>query len=157
MLENFKTHEFFDNETYELLGDNAMRLLDIRLKMTIDSIRKVLGIPMLINNGKDLQNRCYRTLKSNVGAKEGGHYKGMAVDFDLQGKTADETRKLIYKNIDRFPYIRCIETDVNWVHIDVMDWNDSDKRLGVNDSTVLLYSPKTGSKVISRNDIQDYA
>ena len=121
--------------------------------MTIDSIRKVLGIPMFINNGKDLQNRCYRTLKSNVGAKAGAHYKGMAVDFDFVKVNAEEGIKLIYKNIIKFPYIRCIETDVNWIHVDVMGEDDSDKRKGVNEKTILLYSPVTGSKVVNRNEL----
>lgn len=164
MLENFKTHEFFDKETYELLGDKAMSLLDIRLKMTIDSIRKKLGYSMIINNwanGGQFSQRGFRTQKSTTGAKDGSHYKGMGVDFDCYDKgklvNADEIRKKIMKNIDVFPYIRGCEVGINWNHWDVMGEEDSDKRKGVNDKTILLYSPKTGSKVISRNDIQDYA
>lgn len=157
MLENFKTKEFFDNETYKLLGDNAMRLLDIRLKMTIDSIRKVLGIQMFINNGKDLQERCYRTLASKEGSVTGAHYKGMAVDFDLKGLTANEARKLIYKNIDKFPYIRGIEIGINWVHIDIMDYNDSDKRNGVNDKMIILFDKENDSKLISREELKKLA
>lgn len=163
MLENFKTAELFDKETYELLGDQAMKLLDIRLKMTIDSIRKKLGYPMVVNDWSfsrkgSFQKRCFRTQKSTTGAKAGSHFRGMGVDFDCYKKgvmiPAERIRKLIYKHIDQFPYIRCIETDINWVHVDVMGQEDSDRRRGIDEYNVLLWSPKSGSKVVTRHELE---
>jgi hypothetical protein len=167
MLENFKTAEFFDKETYELLGDQAMKLLDIRLKLTIDTIRKTLGYPMVINdwsvkpNGT-FQNRCFRTQKSTTGAKEGSHYKGMGVDFDCYRKgvllPASEVRKRIMSNIAKYPYIRCFETGINWVHIDVMGEEDSYRRTGIDEKHILIYDFRTKkSTAVARNEISSYS
>jgi len=160
MLEHFKTVEFFDKETYELLGDQAMKLLDIRLKLTIDMIRKELGYPMVINNwasNGQFKDRCFRTQKSTTGAKEGSHFKGLGVDFDCYDKgkliPADIIRDKIFKRIHKFPYIMCVETDITWCHIDCMEEEDSPKRGGIKGSKILLWSPKTGSKVVDRREL----
>lgn len=160
MLELFKPQEFVDKETFDLLGVHSLRLLDIRLKITIDALRQVLNMPMVINNwstGGQFKDRCFRTQKSTTGAKDGGHYKGMAVDFDCYRNgvlvKADDVRLLIYRNMSKFPHIRCFEYDINWVHIDIMGQEDSDKRQGVTENKILLYSPEKGSRVVSRNEL----
>jgi hypothetical protein len=65
---------------------------------------------------------------------------------------ADNVRKFILDNISKFQHIRCLEVDINWVHVDVMEDHDNPaKRTGVTENTILLYSPKTGSKIIQRS------
>jgi hypothetical protein len=165
MLERFKIQELVDKETFELLGEQAWKLLDIRLKLTLDTISRETGWTIIINTWSFKQpskyglfvDRGFRTQKSNTGAKEGAHYRGMAIDCDCYHKDGsrikpDDVRLYIKKNINKLPYIMCLETDINWVHFDVMDEDDnSNKRKGVNSKTLLLYSPLTGSKVVNRN------
>jgi hypothetical protein len=173
MLENFKTAEFFDKETYELLGDQAMKLLDIRLKMTIDRIRKELGYFMIINTwsfrnwqrfgSQQWNDRCFRSQKSGTGAKEGSHYKGMGVDFDCydskwQMIPAKIVRKKMFDNIHLFPYIHCFEVGINWLHIDVMDEEASPRRTGIKGDNILLYDFRTkSSSVVTRDEISSYS
>ena len=169
MLERFKVFEIVDKETFELLGEQAWKLIDMRLKLTLDTLSKETGWTIIINTWNFKQpskyglfvDRGFRTQKSNTGAKEGAHPKGMALDcdcYDKAGKRIEPNvvRNFIMNNIDLFPHIRCIEIDINWVHIDVMDEFDSDRRKGVGEKTILLYSPKTGSMVVKRNEIHTY-
>ena len=165
MLVNFRTEEFVDRATFELLGIEAIKLLDERLKLTIEQIRKFYNFPMVINNwvfGGNFQNRCYRTQKSIVGSRSGSHYRGMGVDFDCYDAKkvmipAIEMRKKIFADIDKFPYIRMIETGVNWVHVDVMDEKDSQRRIGCNDSNILIYDFVTkSSQFVNRSDLENY-
>jgi hypothetical protein len=159
-MKYFSVKELVDKKTYEELGEASIELLSPRLIDTIETLRELLGMNMLINNwyhGGLFQQRGYRSIDSGVGKVNGAHYKGMAVDFDCykNGKlqSADSIREKIYDYIISLPHIRCIEIDVSWIHIDVMGEEDSDKRKGVNEKKILLYSPITGSKVINRNDL----
>lgn len=166
MNKYFVVQEFVDKETYELLGDNAIKLMDNRILQTIFDIRKEIGMPIIINNWHTKENgfqyRGYRTIKSDVGIKTGAHYKGMAVDFDVYNSMnsimpASLVRKFLYSNIDKFQHIRCIEDDINWNHIDVMGELDSDRRIGINSDRILIYSPKLGASVKTRDYLkQEY-
>ena len=159
-MKYFSVKELVDKQTYNLLGESSIDLISPKLIETIEDLRLYLDLPMIINNwyhGGKFQYRGYRNEDCGVGAKEGAHYKGMAVDFDCyeNGKLldADEVRKRIIKLLNSLPHIRCFETDIKWVHIDVMGEEDSDKRKGVNEKSILFYSPKTGSKVVSRDEL----
>lgn len=46
----FKTQELVDKEVYELIGDNAVNLLDERLIETIDAVREILDVPLICND-----------------------------------------------------------------------------------------------------------
>lgn len=47
------------------------------------------------------------------------HQQGMAVDFDVEGKTADEVRKWITQHKVSLPHPCRIENGTSWVHLDV--------------------------------------
>lgn len=46
----FETKELVDQEVYNLLGENAIKLIDSRLIETIDVIREILGVSLICNN-----------------------------------------------------------------------------------------------------------
>ena len=46
----FTVEELVDEETYDLLGDQAIKLIDERLIKTIDAAREILGVPLICNN-----------------------------------------------------------------------------------------------------------
>jgi hypothetical protein len=47
------------------------------------------------------------------------HCQGMGVDFDVKGMSAEEVRKWIVDNKIFLPHPIRLESDVNWVHLDV--------------------------------------
>jgi len=158
----FGIKELADKETYEFLGDEAWKLFDIRLLITLDKIKRETGWTIIVNTWSfkttkygSFSQRGYRALHSTTGAKGGAHYLGMAIDFDAYDNgeriSPDKVREYLLANIEKFCYIRCLETDINWVHLDVMGWEDHPKRSGVTDNKILLWSPKTGSKIIERS------
>ena len=51
--------------------------------------------------------------------------QGTAVDFDVQGMSAEEVRKWIERNKVLLPYPIRLEEGVNWVHLDMR--NDGSK------------------------------
>jgi hypothetical protein len=57
------------------------------------------------------------------------HCLGKAIDFNAKDQSAEETRKIIKANIDKFEYPIRLEKDVTWVHIDVMQPNGSTANL----------------------------
>ena len=62
-----------------------------------------------------------------------GHQLGAALDYDVQGYTAEEARKKIIENADLLPYPERLEEDVNWVHSDC--YNDG------SEAKVKLFHP----------------
>ena len=159
-MKYFSVKELVDKKTYDELGEASIDLISPKLIETIETLRELLNMNMVINNwyhGGLFQQRGYRQQSSGVGKVNGSHYKGLGVDFDCykNGKLqkADDIRVKIKDFIISLPHIRCIEEDISWVHIDCMGEEDSDKRKGVNKDKILLFSPITGSKVVNRNDL----
>lgn len=62
-----------------------------------------------------------------------GHQLGAALDYDVQGYTAEEARQKIIENADLLPYPERLEEDVNWVHSDC--YNDG------SEAKVKLFHP----------------
>ena len=109
----FGIKELVDKETYSLLGKEAWKLLDIRLIMTLDNLKRETGWTIIANTwsfkstGSPLfSQRGYRSKRSGTGAKGGAHYLGMAIDFDAYraGKRIEpsDVRKYILDNINKF-------------------------------------------------------
>lgn len=101
--------------------------------ITIDSLRKQFG-PMYINTwaldaGVQAKHglwngRGYRDL--NLEKKPNYvslHCAGMATDSSFDNVTAEEARKFILENPDKFPFINCLEMTlkgepIGWLHWD---------------------------------------
>jgi len=83
---------------------------------------------------------------------------GMAADIDFYDSKgnkigADTIRAKIFEDLALFPFIRCIETGVSWVHIDVMGEEDSPKRTGCDTKKVMLFDTQNRVSWIERKEL----
>ena len=132
-------HKYFDKEevlskhVYNIGG--GYELLHPDLQNLVVWIREKLGRPMFANNwaiGGQFSQRGYRTnddpvCKAQKFVPGSAHFKGMALDFDVKGMTAEQVRKWLYENQEDAPVRFRVEKGVNWVHVDVMPHKASDK------------------------------
>lgn len=123
---------------YKPLGDYFfLSRFDIRLIKTLLVIREALDKPITINNwlwgGKyderglrDTSTPMVQNRAKNNDPWLSGHVISMAVDFDVEGMTANEVRKWLNKNKFILPYKIRLERKykgkyITWVHLDVCD------------------------------------
>ena len=121
-----------DKETYELLGDNAINLFNEGLLKDLDNLREYFNKKMTINNwywGGVLSQRGFRSLKSETGGLGSQHRQGNAIDFDVEGFTAEQVRKYIIENKHLYPSISRMESNVGWVHCDAKPLDKNQKRI----------------------------
>lgn len=83
-----------------------------KLVKLADRIREHYGVPMIVSSGV----RCV-THNTNVGGHENSrHMRGLAMDFTVKGRTADEVLEYVWKQPEvRYAY----KIDANYVHMDV--------------------------------------
>jgi hypothetical protein len=128
--EHFFLEELVCPDVYKKWGYIAWSFFDDRLLTTIETIRNKLGKPIYVNNwdsGGDFDERGLRCNFCNlVKTKTAAgilylspHIRGCAVDFDVEGMTAEEVRQWLVKNKIILPYAIRLENNVNWVHLDV--------------------------------------
>lgn len=118
----FTIEELVPPDIYNTLGSEAWDLFNPKLIDTIDFIRESLNRPITANNyawGGKHTLRGYRPKNCAIGAKRSAHKTGEAIDFDVQGMTADEVRAWLVNNKDRLPHPIRIEAVGCWVHVDV--------------------------------------
>ena len=119
----FKIQELVPLHLYNLLHEDALwNLFDEGLIKSIDAIKeKFPNGSIIINNyawsGTRTQSGI-RTKDSKYYSEGSMHSVGKAVDMVFTKYTADEVREYILKNQGEFPFIRRIEEDVSWLHID---------------------------------------
>ena len=153
--------ELVDKDVYKLIGENAIKLIDSRLLVTIEQLENFFACTLICNTWSFKSttygywvDRCYRNAMTVVGKLNGAHPKGMAIDFDLYKNNLrldpNFVRQQILDNIKLFPFIRCLEVDINWVHVDVMEETDSVRRTGVNSKTIMLVKPDNTFSIIER-------
>ncbi len=121
--EHFAIHELVPPHVFNERGEKAWELLDERLLISLDLLRKRFG-PMTINNyywGKDREWSGLRTSDSPYYSKYSQHSFGRAADCLFTNKTAEEVRKEIINNPDDpdFELIGSVELGVSWLHFDV--------------------------------------
>jgi hypothetical protein len=128
----FVLSELVCPQVFKKYGDTAWQFLDPRLLITLDKIRETLNKPIYINNW-DIKGayderglRCIQCdiVKSAIAKNQlylSAHMEGQAADFDVLGMTANEVRQWIKSNEEILPYPIRLETDINWVHLDVRD------------------------------------
>ena len=124
----FKIQELVDKDTYELLGDQAWKLLDNNLLILIDKLREKFG-SATINNwniGGNFSKSGFRVYNEKIGAKKSLHKFGLACDLKFSNYTAEKIRQEIRSNEEFWKqYISRIENDVNWLHVDLKDFDSS--------------------------------
>jgi len=121
----FSIKEFVDKQTYEKFGEKSIWFIDKDLISQMNQLRELFGRQITINtwdNGGRFNWRGLRTSDSSNFTKYSSHSFGRAVDFDVEGLSGAQARKqiiqwyregiLISKSIN-------LETEVNWVHLDV--------------------------------------
>ena len=114
---------------YEHLNDKFWLMFDDRLLYTIDWLRDVYG-PITLNDwywGGQNQSRGWRHFNCETGAFLSQHKFGRAADCTFKNTSAGEVRQAIredpYSGI--FQHITCIEDDVDWLHLDMRNWDKS--------------------------------
>ena len=147
ILQGIKKHfciqEFVSEKVYNKHGENSWQFLSPRLLHTMLVIREELDLSITINNwkwgGKFSQrglreNTCSMVQKKNKSNKTylSAHVLGCAVDFDVEGMSANEVRDWLVKNQDKLPFKIRLERKLNgkyisWSHLDVYSNSKNDK------------------------------
>lgn len=120
----FKIEELMPVEVLLKIGEQeAWKLLDNRLIDTIDFIKSNFkNEPIIINSwywGGDRVNSGYRSKDCVIGASKSKHKLGQAVDMIFAKRTAEDVRFWLSQNKELLPHHIRLESNVNWVHIDV--------------------------------------
>lgn len=120
---HFAIQELVPPKVYEERKDKAWQLLDERLLITLDRLRKRYG-PMTVNNwhwGKDREWSGLRTPDSPYYSRYSQHSFGRAADCLFSNTTTEAVRQDILDNPDDpdFEFIGSVELDVGWLHFDV--------------------------------------
>ena len=132
--ENFQLKELVCPHCVKTYGDKAWQFLSTELLSTIYILRnEVVKKLMVVNTGTTFTQRGLRCnicelVKGKTTPYMSAHCLGKAIDFHVNGMSAEEVRQLIKANIDKFEYPIRLEEDVTWVHVDVYTL-DSDKKL----------------------------
>lgn len=125
----FTIEELVDEETYNLLNDEAYKLFNPRLLETIDVVREILDVPLICNNwcwGGSRDQCGYRTSQCSIGAPKSYHKRGEAVDLISSQMSAENMREKLEKYQELLPYPVRIEKwddngEISWLHIDLGD------------------------------------
>jgi hypothetical protein len=131
---HFRIYELVDRQTYMNYGERAWTLISPDLQEALDGVREFFNQPVTVNNwygGGPFQYRGYRGPACPIGAEHSQHKLGMAADFDVHEHTAEDARKIIKDNEDDplLAKIMRMEDGVNWVHIDLKELADNQKRI----------------------------
>lgn len=136
----FRTEEMVCRHVYERFGERALDFIDSRLKETLVVLREKLDRPIYINNWVWGGDKTQRGLRCNVctivreqTALEkpylSAHVFGKGVDFNVKGMTAQQVRDWLKQNQILLPYPIRVESDVTWVHVDVMDYGQKGDKI----------------------------
>ncbi len=118
---HFKAHELVPQKIYSRYGEKSFQFLDDRLLMTLDFIREMFG-ETTINNYHWDGNREWsglRTSDSPYYSSTSQHTFGRAADCIFNEPDVFDIQEYILTHQKNFPFIRGIETEVSWLHIDV--------------------------------------
>ncbi len=117
----FKTQELVPPSIYKQRGERSLSLIDDRVLITLDQLRRVLG-PCTVNDwcfGGRFEQSGLRTDECKAYSPTSQHTFGRAMDCKFRDHTAEEVRQFVINSKETFPFITFIETDVSWFHFDV--------------------------------------
>ncbi len=125
--EHFALHELLPVNSYQVRGEKGWALLDERLLITLDRLRKRYGA-MTVNNwfwGGEREWSGLRTSDSPFYSRYSQHSFGRAADCLFSAVTVDEVREDILTKPDEpiFELIGSVELGVSWLHFDVRNCN----------------------------------
>ena len=122
----FKLYELLPKELY-VNEEDGWDLIDEKLLITADSVRKLLNVLLICNTWKSGGVRGYSCARipACVDYSKGSYHsvrddrKVMAIDVVSNTMTAEDMRTKIKNNADKLPYPIRIEGGVSWLHVDV--------------------------------------
>ncbi|MCX6232622.1 MAG: hypothetical protein NTZ33_13885 [Bacteroidetes bacterium] len=128
----FDIRELVCPHTYAAFGERSWQFYDFMELQVIYILRyEIFPEGMIINTYKNggqysqRGNRCNicslvkeKTLAGQIYLTA---HKGMGIDFDVPGLTAEQSRQRIFVKQDKLPCRIRLEKDVNWVHQDIYD------------------------------------
>ena len=130
----FVIQELVSEAIYNKRGEKAWELLNPKLIKTMDTIKERFPLgTMTINNwkwGGTRDESGLRTAESGYYSPTSQHSLGNAIDAVFNAYTAEEVRQDIINNPSSYPYVKGIETDISWLHVDVR-----------NRDTVAIFKP----------------
>lgn len=129
----FRAEELVCRHVYRRFGDRSLDFIDERLKDTLVVVREKLNLPLYINNWVWGGDKTQRGLRCNVCAlvREksalekpylSAHVLGKGVDFNVKGMSAGQVREWLRRNSVLLPYPIRVESGVDWVHVDVLEY-----------------------------------
>lgn len=128
---HFELHELLPPKLYDMYKEDqnvGWRLLDERLLITLDSIKEKFPLgSMTVNNYYWGGSRRWSGLRTPNAGKyysvSSQHTYGRAADIVFTQYSEDYVRQYLIDNHEDFPYIKGIEDNVSWVHIDCRNSN----------------------------------
>ena len=139
----FKVYEIVPKKMYRHYGEKAWRYVDTRLIETIDMLKEHFNDgAMIINDyhwGGEREWSGIRTPESPYYRYGSQHSYANAVDIVFTKYSADEVRKYIMDNQDKFPHIKGLEI-TSWTHCDFRNEDE----IVIFDAAGNLYDYVTG-------------
>lgn len=128
----FNVKELVCNHIYSKFGEQSWMFLSTQLLHVLLCLRTdILRMPMHINIGNMHQRgmRCNMCplVKGKKSVYVSSHVTGNAIDFNCEGKTAEEIREIIKAKPLLLPCKIRLERDTQWVHLDCYDSGSDDK------------------------------
>lgn len=127
--QHFQANELVCKHTFARYGERSWQFLDTEaLRVLLILRREVLRVPLVCNAGQHSQRglRCNlcdlvksKTLNGSLYLSQ--HVLGRAFDLTAKTMTAEQMRRAIEANADKFPVPIRVEDDVTWLHVDVLD------------------------------------
>ena len=127
-MKYFKPYEIVSKTVYTIYRDESIKFMDNRLLETLDVIREILGVPLVINDwywgGKNQQrglreNTCQIVKSKGTTLYLSSHCFGRAFDAVSAKMSAENMRKKIVDNAYKLPYPIRMESNVTWLHVDL--------------------------------------
>lgn len=127
-MKYFKPYEIVSKTVYTIYRDESIKFMDNRLLETLDVIREILGVPLVINDwywgGKNQQrglreNTCQIVKSKGNTLYLSSHCAGRAFDAVSAKMSAENMRKKIVDNAYKLPYPIRMESNVTWLHVDL--------------------------------------
>jgi hypothetical protein len=130
----FDLSELVCPHVFNKFGSMAWSFFDPRLLVIMDHIRDLLDKPIFVNNwneGGQFSQRGLRCIQCDLVKAAivkndlymSAHMEGQAVDFDVEGMTAEQVRQWIISKKQDMPVPIRLENGVQWVHLDVREYN----------------------------------
>ena len=122
----FRISELVCPHILKKFGEDSWQFLDTKWLETLLALRRDI-----FGNYTQRGMRCNRCnmVKSKLSVYVSAHLLGKAGDMSISGMTSSQAIKKIMEHKDLLPYPIRIESDVDWLHVDVRDNDKSDDKV----------------------------